>query len=57
MFVNQDDQKGEDDIAQKKAALLEKRLRREREMQLKKQQQEAETEQKKEASRYENTTQ
>ena len=47
----QDDQKGEEDIAQKRAALLEKRLRREKEMQMKKQQQEQETEQKKEVAR------
>lgn len=56
VFVYQDDQKGEDDIVQKKAALLEKRLRREKEMHIKKQQQETEIEQKKGAARYENTT-
>ncbi|KAK3513807.1 hypothetical protein QTP70_028872 [Hemibagrus guttatus] len=47
----EDDQKGEEDIAQKRAALLEKRLRREKEMQMKKQLQEQEMEQKKEMSR------
>uniref|UniRef100_A0A671PB80 Calmodulin-regulated spectrin-associated protein 2-like n=1 Tax=Sinocyclocheilus anshuiensis TaxID=1608454 RepID=A0A671PB80_9TELE len=50
-FFYRDDLKPEDDIAQKKAALMEKRLRREKEMQIKKQQQEAEMEQKKEAAR------
>ncbi|KAK9980085.1 hypothetical protein ABG768_013482 [Culter alburnus] len=50
-FFYKDDLKGEEDIAQKKAALMEKRLRREKEMQMKKQQQEAEMEQKKEAAR------
>ncbi|XP_051552853.1 calmodulin-regulated spectrin-associated protein 2-like isoform X2 [Myxocyprinus asiaticus] len=50
-FFYRDDLKGEDDIAQKKAALMDKRLRREREMQNKKQQQEAEMEQKKEAAK------
>uniref|UniRef100_A0A672RSL1 Calmodulin regulated spectrin associated protein family member 2 n=1 Tax=Sinocyclocheilus grahami TaxID=75366 RepID=A0A672RSL1_SINGR len=39
-----------EDIAQKKAALMEKRLRREKEMQIKKQQQEAEMEEKKAAA-------
>lgn len=51
--MTQDDLKGEEDVAQKKAALMEKRLRREKEMQMKKQQQEADIEQKKEAARYE----
>ncbi|XP_051985116.1 calmodulin-regulated spectrin-associated protein 2-like isoform X2 [Xyrauchen texanus] len=50
-FFYRDDLKGEEDIAQKKAALMNKRLRREREMQNKKQQQEAEMEQKKEAAK------
>lgn len=50
-FFYRDDLKGEDHIAQKKAALMEKRLRREREMQMKKQQQETEIDQKKEAAR------
>uniref|UniRef100_A0A8C1YC27 Calmodulin regulated spectrin-associated protein family, member 2b n=1 Tax=Cyprinus carpio TaxID=7962 RepID=A0A8C1YC27_CYPCA len=50
-FFYRDDLNAEEDIAQKKAALMEKRLRREKEMQIKKQQQEAEMEQKKEAAR------
>uniref|UniRef100_A0A8C1VXR2 Calmodulin regulated spectrin-associated protein family, member 2b n=1 Tax=Cyprinus carpio TaxID=7962 RepID=A0A8C1VXR2_CYPCA len=50
-FFYRDDLKAEEDIAQKKAALMEKRLRWEKEMQIKKQQQEAEMEQKKEAAR------
>ncbi|XP_051557581.1 calmodulin-regulated spectrin-associated protein 2-like isoform X2 [Myxocyprinus asiaticus] len=50
-FFYRDDLKGEEDIAQKKAALMEKRLQREREMQNKKQQQEAEMEQKKEEAK------
>ncbi|KAI5615347.1 calmodulin-regulated spectrin-associated protein 2-like isoform X4, partial [Silurus asotus] len=50
-FFYRDDQKGEEDIAQKRAALLEKRLRREKEMQMKKRLQEQEMEQKKEMSR------
>ncbi|XP_053529630.1 calmodulin-regulated spectrin-associated protein 2 isoform X2 [Ictalurus punctatus] len=50
-FFYRDDQKGEEDIAQKRAALLEKRLRREKEMQIKKRLQEQEMEQKKEISR------
>ncbi|KAL2097069.1 hypothetical protein ACEWY4_006276 [Coilia grayii] len=50
-FFYRDDLQGEEDIAQKRAALLEKRQRREREMQQKKQQLEAELEQKKEAAR------
>ncbi|XP_058274757.1 calmodulin-regulated spectrin-associated protein 2 isoform X2 [Hemibagrus wyckioides] len=50
-FFYRDDQKGEEDIAQKRAALLEKRLRREKETQMKKQLQEQEIEQKKEMSR------
>lgn len=44
--------KGEQDMAAKKAALLEKRLRREKEAQEKKQQQELDQEQNKEAARY-----
>lgn len=47
----QDDLKGEEDIALKRAALLEKRLRREREAQQKKLELEAELEQKKEIAR------
>ncbi|XP_052388255.1 calmodulin-regulated spectrin-associated protein 2 [Carassius gibelio] len=50
-FFYKDDLNAEEDIAQKKAALMEKRLRREKEMQIKKQQQEAEMELKKEAAR------
>ncbi|TSY27766.1 Calmodulin-regulated spectrin-associated protein 2 [Bagarius yarrelli] len=50
-FFYRDDQKGEEDIAQKKAALLEKRLRREKEMKMKKLLLEQEMEQKKEMSR------
>ncbi|XP_015211060.2 calmodulin-regulated spectrin-associated protein 2a isoform X2 [Lepisosteus oculatus] len=50
-FFFKDDQKGEDDMAVKRAALLEKRLRRERETQQRKQQLEAEMEQKKEEAR------
>ncbi|KAK6314489.1 hypothetical protein J4Q44_G00159480 [Coregonus suidteri] len=46
-----DDGKGEDNMAQKRAALVEKRLRREKETQQKKLQQEAELEQKKEEAR------
>lgn len=43
-------------MAQKRAALLEKRLRREKESQQKKMQQEAELEQKKEEARYVDTS-
>ncbi|XP_048832165.1 calmodulin-regulated spectrin-associated protein 2a isoform X7 [Brienomyrus brachyistius] len=50
-FFFKDDMKGEDDMAVKRAALFEKRLRRERETQQKKQQLEAEMEQKKEEAR------
>ncbi|KAF3823241.1 hypothetical protein GH733_010677, partial [Mirounga leonina] len=46
-----DDQKAENDMAMKRAALLEKRLRREKETQLRKQQLEAEMEHKKEETR------
>lgn len=48
--------KGEEDMAAKKAALLEKRLRREREAQERKQQQELDQEQKKEAARSDSLT-
>ncbi|XP_042729524.1 calmodulin-regulated spectrin-associated protein 2 isoform X4 [Lagopus leucura] len=50
-FFFKDDQKAENDMAMKRAALLEKRLRRERETQLRKQQLEAELEHKKEETR------
>ncbi|XP_061097971.1 calmodulin-regulated spectrin-associated protein 2-like isoform X2 [Conger conger] len=50
-FFFKDDLQGEEDIALKRAALLEKRLRREREAQQKKQELEAELEQKKELAR------
>nr|XP_056700136.1 calmodulin-regulated spectrin-associated protein 2 isoform X3 [Euleptes europaea] len=50
-FFFKDDQKAEDDIAVKRAALLEKRLRRERETLLRKQQLEAELEHKKEETK------
>ncbi|XP_048213242.1 calmodulin-regulated spectrin-associated protein 2 isoform X1 [Perognathus longimembris pacificus] len=50
-FFFKDDQKAENDMAMKRAALLEKRLRRERESQLRKQQLEAEMEHKKEETR------
>ncbi|XP_048039061.1 calmodulin-regulated spectrin-associated protein 2a isoform X2 [Megalobrama amblycephala] len=50
-FFFKDDMKGEDSMAIKRAALLEKRLRRERESQQRKQQLEAELEQKKEEAR------
>ncbi|XP_035270773.1 calmodulin-regulated spectrin-associated protein 2a isoform X2 [Anguilla anguilla] len=50
-FFFKDDMKAEDDMAMKRAALLEKRLRRERETQQRKQQLEAELEQKKEEAR------
>ncbi|KAG5847411.1 hypothetical protein ANANG_G00125760 [Anguilla anguilla] len=50
-FFFKDDLKGEEDIALKRAALLEKRLRREREAQQKKLELEAELEQKKELAR------
>ncbi|XP_066503739.1 calmodulin-regulated spectrin-associated protein 2a isoform X2 [Hoplias malabaricus] len=50
-FFFKDDIKGEDSMAMKRAALLEKRLRRERESQQRKQQLEAELEQKKEEAR------
>ncbi|KAJ8277958.1 hypothetical protein GJAV_G00082140 [Gymnothorax javanicus] len=50
-FFFKDDIKGEDDMALKRAALLEKRQRREREMQQRRQQLEAELEQKKEEAR------
>ncbi|KAL2090387.1 hypothetical protein ACEWY4_015075 [Coilia grayii] len=50
-FFFKDDLKGETDMAQKRAALLEKRLKRERESQQRKQQLEAELEHKKEEAR------
>ncbi|XP_030640012.1 calmodulin-regulated spectrin-associated protein 2a [Chanos chanos] len=50
-FFFKDDMKAEDSMAQKRAALLEKRMRRERETQQRKQQLEAELEQKKEEAR------
>ncbi|NWH77351.1 CAMP2 protein, partial [Piaya cayana] len=50
-FFFKDDQKAENDMAMKRAALLEKRLRRERETLLRKQQLEAELEYKKEETR------
>ncbi|XP_019334898.1 calmodulin-regulated spectrin-associated protein 2 isoform X2 [Alligator mississippiensis] len=50
-FFFKDDQKAENDMAVKRAALLEKRLRRERETLLRKQQLEAELEHKKEETR------
>ncbi|XP_014387842.1 PREDICTED: calmodulin-regulated spectrin-associated protein 2 [Myotis brandtii] len=50
-FFFKDDQKAEDDMALKRAALLEKRLRREKETQLRKQQLEAEMEHRKEETR------
>ncbi|KAL4635060.1 calmodulin-regulated spectrin-associated protein 2 isoform X3 [Arapaima gigas] len=50
-FFFKDDMKGEDDMAVKRAALLEKRMRREKELQQRKQQLEAEMEQKKEEAR------
>ncbi|CAL8272530.1 unnamed protein product [Arctogadus glacialis] len=46
-----EESKGEDNMAQKRAALLEKRMRREKESQMKKVQQEADLEQKKEEAR------
>ncbi|XP_027421616.1 calmodulin-regulated spectrin-associated protein 2 isoform X3 [Bos indicus x Bos taurus] len=50
-FFFKDDQKAENDMAMKRAALLEKRLRREKETQLRKQQLEAEMEHRKEETR------
>ncbi|KAG5276239.1 hypothetical protein AALO_G00129600 [Alosa alosa] len=50
-FFFKDDLKGETDMAQKRAALLEKRQKRERESQQRKQQLESELEQKKEEAR------
>lgn len=50
-FFFKDDQKAENDMAVKRAALLEKRLRREKETQLRKQQLEAEMEHRKEETR------
>lgn len=51
-FLTQEDGKAEENMAQKRAALLEKRMRREKESQQKKMQLEAELEQKKEEARY-----
>lgn len=48
----QEDGKAEENMAQKRAALLEKRMRREKESLQKKMQLEAELEQKKEEARY-----
>ncbi|KAM5301402.1 calmodulin-regulated spectrin-associated protein 2 isoform 2-T2 [Glossophaga mutica] len=50
-FFFKDDQKAENDMALKRAALLEKRLRREKETQLRRQQLEAELEHRKEETR------
>ncbi|XP_021098006.1 calmodulin-regulated spectrin-associated protein 2 isoform X5 [Heterocephalus glaber] len=50
-FFFKDDQKAENDMAMKRAALMEKRLRREKETQLRKQQLEAEMEHRKEETR------
>ena len=50
-LLHQDDAKGPEDMAAKREALLEKRLRREKEAQEKKVQQEQEQEEKKEAAR------
>ncbi|XP_030228583.1 calmodulin-regulated spectrin-associated protein 2a [Gadus morhua] len=50
-FFFKEESKGEDNMAQKRAALLEKRMRREKESQMKKVQQEADLEQKKEEAR------
>lgn len=50
-FLTQEDGKAEENMAQKRAALLEKRMRREKESQQKKMQLEAELEQKKEEAR------
>uniref|UniRef100_H0UX37 Calmodulin regulated spectrin associated protein family member 2 n=1 Tax=Cavia porcellus TaxID=10141 RepID=H0UX37_CAVPO len=50
-FFFKDDQKAENDMAMKRAALMEKRLRREKESQLRKQQLEAEMEHRKEETR------
>lgn len=58
MFVlslTQEDGKAEENMAQKRAALLEKRLRREKESQQRKMQLEAELDQKKEEARYVDT--
>lgn len=51
-FLFQEDGKAEENMAQKRAALLEKRMRREKESLQKKLQLEAELEQKKEEARY-----
>lgn len=54
-FTSQADGVAEEDMAQKRAALLEKRMRREKESQQRKMQLEAEVEQKKEEARYVDT--
>lgn len=54
--MTQADGKAEENMAQKRAALLEKRMRREKESQQKKMQLEAELEQKKEEARYVDTS-
>lgn len=55
-FLFQEDGKAEENMAQKRAALLEKRMRREKESLQKKLQLEAELEQKKEEARYDRNT-
>lgn len=50
--ISQEDGKAEENMAQRRAALLEKRMRREKESQQRRMQQEAELEQKKEEARY-----
>lgn len=55
-FLTQEDGKAEENMAQKRSALLEKRMRREKESQQKKMQLEAELEQKKEEARYVDTS-
>lgn len=55
-FLFQEDGKAEENMAQKRAALLEKRMRREKESLQKKLQLEAELEQKKEEARYVGST-
>lgn len=55
-FLTQEDGKAEENMAQKRAALLEKRLRREKESQQRKMHLEAELEQKKEEARYVGTS-
>lgn len=55
-LLTQEDGKAEENMAQKRAVLLEKRMRREKESQQKKMQLEAELEQKKEEARYVDTS-